>query len=110
LLRTGLTAKVRLAHNIIKNTAIIQSSGFVGQLIASDLQQLVCVVNTGSGNDQTLEVAVGSAISEEYAIRRSLASRRSHPEVPTIYLLLRINRIDARSVDLLLITESECIT
>src|SRR3981081_3786980 len=60
---------------------IIQSSGFVGALIASDLQQLVCVVNTGSGNDQTLEVAVGGAISEEYAIRRSLASRRSHPEV-----------------------------
>ena len=51
--------------------------------------QILCVVNTGSGNDQTLEVAVGSAISEEYAIRRSLrqvASRRSHSECSHIYL------------------------
>jgi len=61
----------------------------------------LCVVNTGSGNDQTLEVAVG-AISEEYAIRRSLrqvASLRSHSEFSHIYLLLRINRIDVGSVD-----------
>ena len=44
------------------------------------IHRALCVVNTGSGNGQTLEVAVGSAISEEYAIRRSLrqvASRRS---------------------------------
>jgi hypothetical protein len=42
------------------------------------------------------------AISEEYAIRRSLrqvASRRSHSEFSHIHLLLRINRIDAGSVD-----------
>ena len=69
------------------------------KLIVSSPQ--LCVVNIGSGNDQTLEVAAVSAISEEYAIRRSLrqvAGRRSHSESPTS-ILLRINRIHARSVE-----------
>jgi hypothetical protein len=66
-----------------------------------DARYALCVVNSGSGNDQTFEVTVGNAISEEY-IRRSLrqvASRRSHSEFSHIYLLLRINWIDAGSVD-----------
>jgi hypothetical protein len=50
---------------------------------------LLYLVNIGSGNDQTLEVAAGSAISEEYAIRRLLrqvAGRRSHSVISHINL------------------------
>jgi len=67
-----------------------------GEFLICEMQEL-CVVNTGSDNDQTVEIAVGSAISEQYAIGRSLrpvASRRSHSEFSHIYLMLPINRID----------------